>query len=80
MGNIICQGCQLHIEPIKVFERDLKTKKWWSITKCPRERCGFNVDLVECDKPAPKGPRALLSPRKPEIEDDKNASGWRFGL
>jgi len=70
---IICPGCNLSIEPIAIFEHDAKTKQWWRITKCPRERCSFNLDIHECDKPAPK------STKKPIDVDDKQ-SGWRYGL
>lgn len=48
---VICGGCNLSVEPIKIFEQSKKSKQWWRITKCPRDRCGFNLDLHECDKP-----------------------------
>lgn len=49
----ICPGCNLNVDPVRIFEKSLKGNKWWRITKCPRERCGFNMDLEECDKPGP---------------------------
>jgi hypothetical protein len=51
MDTIVCPGCKLRVETIRVFEQSKKSKQWWRITKCPRERCGFNIDLAECDKP-----------------------------
>lgn len=79
MDAMVCPGCQLRIEPIKVFERDTKSKKWWSITKCPRERCGRNIDIAECDKPGPKATKHSPNPKKPETGDD-DRSYWRYGL
>ncbi len=51
MDKMVCPGCNLSIEPIRIFEQSKKSKQWWRITKCPRERCGFNIDIDECDKP-----------------------------
>ena len=51
MDATVCQGCGLRVEPIKVFEQSKKSKQWWRITKCPRERCGFNIDLEQCGDP-----------------------------
>lgn len=42
---MVCPGCSYQIDPIKVFERSPKTGGEWTITRCPRERCGFNIDL-----------------------------------
>lgn len=46
-----CPGCGMAVEPVRAFERDPATRKWWRVSKCPRERCGFNIDLDECDNP-----------------------------
>jgi len=51
MDSTVCPGCKLRVEPIRVFECDDRTKKWWRITRCPRERCNYNLDLERCDKP-----------------------------
>lgn len=51
MDAIVCQGCQLSVIPIRVFAQSKKSKQWWLITKCPRERCGFNIDLEQCGDP-----------------------------
>lgn len=47
----ICPGCQLSVDPIRIFEKSPKANKWWRITRCPRERCAFNIDLDACDYP-----------------------------
>ncbi len=51
MDAMVCPGCQQRIEPIRIFEKSKRREQWWRITKCPRERCGFNIDINECDKP-----------------------------
>lgn len=67
---VTCPGCNLSIEPIRVFEKSTKPVKWWRITKCPRERCGFNIDIESCDKPG-----TSTNKEKPEL-DDKGRSFW----
>lgn len=42
----VCLGCNLRVEPIRVTEKD-KTGKLWTITRCPRDRCNFNIDIIE---------------------------------
>lgn len=49
--DTICAGCKLRVEPITVFEKSPRSSKWWSITRCPRERCGFNIDIDEANDP-----------------------------
>lgn len=44
---IVCVGCGLRVSPIEVFEPDARKKTGWIITRCPRERCGFNIDIAE---------------------------------
>ena len=51
MDTVNCPGCHLRVETIRVFEQSKKSKQWWRITKCSRWRCGFNIDLEECDDP-----------------------------
>ncbi len=41
----ICPGCRLSIDVIKIFERSPKTGKEWLISRCPRERCSYNLDI-----------------------------------
>jgi len=52
MDSLVCKGCNLSVIPIKVFGQSKKSKQWWLVTKCPRARCGFNMDLIECDDPS----------------------------
>lgn len=75
---MVCPGCNRRVEPIYVFERDPKSKKSWLITKCPYERCGFNIDL-----------ELYTGQRKKRPEDNKREEGggenggksfWRYGL
>ena len=75
--SMVCPGCGLRIEPIYVFDRSPKTRKPYLITKCPRERCGFNIDIED-----------YVGQRKKRSEDNKREDGgengrrpgWRFGL
>ncbi len=46
MQNIICWKCSRHIEPLERREVDKKAKKAWTITYCPYERCGANLDIA----------------------------------
>lgn len=48
---IVCEGCKFRVEPVRHFEKSPRADKWWRITSCPRERCGFNIDIDACDKP-----------------------------
>lgn len=48
---VICGRCLLSVEPIRIFEKSPRADKWWRITRCPKERCGFNLDIEACDKP-----------------------------
>lgn len=45
--DTICLGCKLRVSPIEVFEQAPRSKKGWIITRCPRERCGYNIDIAE---------------------------------
>jgi len=72
MDAIVCPGCHLSVIPIRIFEQSKRTKQWYRITKCSRERCGFNIDLDECDKPAPRN-------TGPKDENDRR-SFWNYGL
>ena len=51
MDATVCKGCNLSIIPIRIFGQSKKSKQWWLITKCPRERCGFNIDIEQCGDP-----------------------------
>lgn len=72
----ICPGCHFSIEPIGTFAKSPKAERWWRITKCPRERCGFNIDIESCDKPGTGHP----TNKKKSNEDDDGRSFWRYGL
>lgn len=73
--STVCPGCGYRIEPIYIFDRSPKTKHPYLITKCPKERCGFNIDIEE-----------YVGQRKKHFEDNKKEngeggrSGWRYGL
>ena len=49
--QLFVPGCNLRIEPIRVFEKSKGGKQWWRITRCPRERCGFNLDIERYERP-----------------------------
>jgi len=76
MDAVVCPNCRISVVPIRVFEQSPKSKQWWRITKCPRERCAFNIDLEECDKPGAGHP---VDKKKPEPTDDRR-SFWKYGL
>src|SRR4029077_14395198 len=69
MDAIVCPGCNIRVTPIRTFERAKQSAQWWRITKCPRERCGFNIDLEKCDNPG-RGPQT----------NDNERSFWRDEL
>lgn len=49
---VICDGCKRSVEPVKLFEESPKPpKQWWLISRCPFERCGYNIDIEKYDKP-----------------------------
>lgn len=83
MDSTICSGCHLRVEPIRTFEQSKKSKQWWRITKCPRERCGFNIDIEECDKPGASTGKTTIYPppdKKKSKDDDSDRSFWNYGL
>lgn len=47
MDSTVCGKCGYRVTPIRVFGRSPKTGKQWTIIKCPRESCGFNIDILE---------------------------------
>ena len=51
MDATICGGCGFRVEPVGEFEKDRDGKRWWLITRCPRERCRFNIDLELYERP-----------------------------
>lgn len=61
MDKIVCLGCEYGVEPIRVIERCDKTGKSWVITRCSRERCGFNIDIQ---------PHASYNPKNGEFRRD----------
>lgn len=63
---MVCPGCNTQIMPIRTFERDKKSKKGWLITKCPRERCSYNID-IETHEPI----------KSNKDEDDKRRFLWK---
>lgn len=71
MDSMVCPSCNLSIEPIRVFEKSKNSAQWWRITKCPRDRCSFNIDLEKCDSPG----------RNSKSKDgDKGRAIWRYGV
>lgn len=66
---ILCHGCNRNVEPIKVFEKSPTTMAWWSISRCPFERCSFNIDLELYSGPTGK-----------EDTNDSRRSFWRYEL
>lgn len=66
MESTVCIGCGYRVTPIKVFVQSAKSKQWWRVTKCPKESCGFNQDIVECNNPndhkKPKDDRRTIWP------------------
>ncbi len=66
MDATICGGCGLRIEPTKVFEKDRDDKRWWLITRCPRERCGYNIDIEPYEHPGNR-----------KDERNRNRSFWK---
>jgi len=75
---MVCPGCGYRIEPIYVYDRDPKTGKPWLITKCPKDRCGFNIDLDEYTGQRKK--RAKDNERAKDVGEDGGKSFWRYGL
>lgn len=73
--RVICPGCHTSVEPIFVFERSPRTKKPYLITKCPKERCGFNIDIADYT-----GQRKKRIADKPRENDKGGESAWRYGL
>lgn len=73
---MICPGCNQRVEPVKSFENSPKTGKQWVITRCPRERCGFNLDIESYD--AYLGSRAGSEDPRRDIRGDDSAR--RFGV
>lgn len=70
----ICPGCNLSVEPIKLFDRSPKTNKPYLLTRCPRERCGFFIDIEDwTGKPTPKN-------KEKSDDGDQRRSFWRYGL
>lgn len=76
MDSTVCPGCGLRVEPIRTFERSPKTGKVWTIVKCPRERCGFNIDIEEEYTRPPKPP----VDKKKSDPGDGGRSFWRYGI
>lgn len=50
----LCPGCNLSVEPLKIFEKSPETLAWWVISRCPRERCAYNLDLEQYSGPTGK--------------------------
>lgn len=71
----ICPGCHTSIDPIFIVERSPRSKRPYLITKCPRERCGFNLDIEDYT-----GQRKKRASDKPKDNDKRGESGWRYGL
>ena len=78
--TMVCPGCNLRIEPIYVYDRSPKTKKPYLILRCPRERCGFNIDIEEYIGQRPKRLENKPPDRSKDIGGDGGKSFWRHGL
>lgn len=76
MDAVICTGCKLSVEPIRIVEKSKRSDQWWRITKCPRERCGFNIDIEKLPAGWQGSPKGIEGPDK----DDEGRSVWRYGL
>lgn len=76
--TMVCPGCNLRIEPIYVYDRSPKTKKPYLILRCPRERCGFNIDIEEYIGQRPK--RAENKQERDKGVGGDGGSFWRYGL
>ncbi len=46
----ICPGCKLSVDPLDIIEKSPKNGKEWRITRCPRERCSYNIDIAPYDR------------------------------
>lgn len=66
MNSVICGGCGQRVEPTKILACSPKTKKQYWIVRCPRWRCGFNLDIEDY----------VPSPKRPERKDDGGRSFW----
>lgn len=72
---VICPGCKLAVDPIKLFDRSPKTGKPYLLVRCPRERCGRFIDIEDyTGKSVPPSDK-----KKPE-DGDKSRSFWRYGF
>lgn len=76
--KMVCPGCNLSIEPIYVYDRSPKTKKPYLILRCPKERCGFNIDIEEYIGQRPK--RVENNEKKSKDVGGDGGSFWRYGL
>jgi hypothetical protein len=76
--SVVCPGCGNRIEPIYIFDRSPATKKPYLIVRCPRERCGFNIDIEDYTGPRKK------HPENPQGDKGNGKDGgksfWRYGL
>lgn len=58
MDRTLCPRCRRSVEPLGAFEKDADGKRWWLITRCPFERCSYNLDIELYDKPRGKETKA----------------------
>lgn len=77
--SMVCPGCNYRIEPIYIFDRSPKTKKPYLIVRCPRERCGFNIDIEDYTGQRKKRSEDKQG-RDKDIGGDGGKSFWRYGL
>lgn len=73
--SMVCPGCGNRIEPIYIFDRSPKTKRPYLITKCPRERCGYNIDIEDYT-----GQRKEHAKNNKKEDSDGGKSFWRYNL
>lgn len=71
----ICPKCNLSVDPLRVFDRSKASGKEYIILRCPRERCGFNIDIEEyISKPLPP------ADKKKSSKKDGGGSFWRYDV
>lgn len=71
----ICPGCHLSVEPIKLFDRSPKTGKPYLLTRCPRERCGYFLDVEDYT-----GKSVPPESKKKPGDNIERRNFWRYGL
>lgn len=47
MADVICPGCNQRVAPARSIVRSDKSGKQYRLYRCPRERCGFYIDIED---------------------------------